>query len=35
MLKKNPQERISAAEALKHGYFESAEADEEEGDVVV
>lgn len=34
MLKKNPLERISAIDALKHPYFEG-EAEDEEGDVVV
>jgi serine/threonine protein kinase len=35
MLKKNPQERISAADALIHPYFSSMEDEDEEGDQVV
>ncbi len=35
MLKKNPQERINAAEALNHPYFSSMEDEDEEGDQVI
>jgi serine/threonine protein kinase len=34
MLRKNPQERISAEDALSHPFFDSGDADED-GDVVV
>lgn len=34
MLKKSPQERISAKEALNHSYFAEMEDDDEETDTV-
>ena len=35
MLKKNPYERISAADALNHPYFANVEEEEEENDKVI
>jgi serine/threonine protein kinase len=34
MLKRSPQDRITASEALAHPYFAAVEEPEEEGDMV-